>query len=297
MQEEATIEVTEEVTPEQDTEVTPPVEETQVTPPTEEIKEEVKETEKPFIEGLSYKTPEDLIKGVQEKDTTIAKISQELKELKEKQEIKQYEQTKATVETGNVQLKQEYQTILSNLQAGKSQLRAEALANYNETGDQTAYDYALQSIDAQFDQAKGQLDFNYRNVETQLTQQQKELLNLTKQRNLADFQAKNADFCEKYKPVIDKYIELGYDPQDLPAVKQLLEVALSTEAGKTNLLNENNEAKGKLVSTAFNNVSTPAEDQIPTTWNAIVDKMDKNPEWYQKNLAKITQMRDEGLIK
>ena len=240
---------------------------------------------------MTYETPEDLVKGVQEKDATISKISQELAELKKAQEVKQYEQTKATVETGNVQLKQEYQTVLSNITNWKSQARAEALANYNETGDQTAYDYALQSIDAQFDQAKGQLDYNYRNVETQLTQQQKELLNLTNQRNLAKFQTENADFCEKYKPVIDKYIELGYDPQDLPAVKQLLDLALSTEANKNNLINENNEAKSKLVSSTQSG-SGFTENHVFT--RAEIAKMSTNQ--YLKYEKLIDKQMTQGLI-
>ena len=290
---------TEVVTPETTAEVTPVVEETQVTPEATETTQEVKETaseKKTVVEGLTYETPEELVKGVKEKDTTITKLSQELAELKKVQDEKKFEQQKTQVETGNVQLRQEYSNILGNLTAQKSQLRAEALANYNETGDATAYDYVLQQIDNQFDQAKGQLDNNYRNVETQLTQQQKELLTLTQQKNLQAFKSENTEFCEKYQPVIDKYIELGYDPQDLGVVKDLLNIALSTQTNVNSLLNENNEAKQKLVSssTGANGAGT---DHIFT--RSEIAEMQKTPqgrEKFTKHEKTIMTQMSKGLI-
>lgn len=294
--EETNTEVSEAVTPEANADVTPTQEETQVTPDNEETNAEVKETQKtpekkPIVEGLTYETPEDLVKGVKEKDITIANISQELKKLKEEQEQKQFEQTKTQVETGNVQLKQEYSNVLNNLKTQKSQLRADALANYNETGDATAYDYALSLIDSQFEQAKGRLDNNYRNIETQLTQQQKELLTLTQQRNLETFKSENQEFCEKYQPVIDKYIEKGYDPQDLGVVKELLELALATETNKNELVNANNEAKQKLVSSTGSG-SGITEDHIFTA--AEIGKM--SPSQFIKYEKTIDKQMAQGLI-
>lgn len=294
--EEINTEVSEVVTPEANADVTPTETETQVTPNTEETNANVEETQKtpekkPIIEGLTYETPEDLVKGVKEKDATIAKISQELKELKEAQEKSKFEQTKTQVETGNVQLKQEYETVLTNINNWKRNARAEALANYQDTGDVTVYDYALQMIDAQFDQAKSTLDNNYRNVETQLTQQQKELLTLTQQRNLEAFKSENTEFCEKYQPVIDEYIKMGLDPQDLGIVKKLLNLALATETNKNELANANNEAKQKLVSSTSSG-SGFTENHIFT--RAEIAKM--SPNQFTKYEKIIDKQMSQGLI-
>ena len=288
--------IAESVTPETTTDVTPsePQAEQETTAEVTEAQEvKAPEQKKAFVEGLTYETPEDLVKGVKEKDATISKISQELAELKKAQETNQYEQQKTQVETGNVQLKQEYGTILNNLTSQKSQLRAEALANYNDTGDVTAYDYALQYIDSQFDQAKTQLDGNYQNVETQLTQQQRELRTQAVQRAVTEFKEKESDFVSKYPKVVDAYLAKGYDPADLPMVKELLDLALSEVDNRTSLLNANNEAKQKLVSSTTSGADGNSENHIFTY--AEIDKM--STKQFKKYEKTIDKQLTKGLIK
>ena len=296
--EETNIEVTPETTSAEVEQTTPDVEPEKTTqtqePEATEAETSTEETSQP---AEKTETLESITKALKDTKAELTRLQQERAKEKALIEQSKFEQQKTQVETGNVQLKQEYQAILTQLNAEKNQYRQQALAEYNETGDITLYNQTLAQIDGYFEQSKNQLDYNYKHVEQELTKQQRELLTLTQQRNLQAFKAENAEFCEKYKPVIDKYLELGYDPQDLGAVKELLNVALGSIENSNSLVNENNEAKGKLVSSATNQATADTDDGIPSTWKEVVKKMDKNPNWYIKNQARIMEKRNQGLIK
>lgn len=282
---------------------TTPIETEQTTPDAEPVIEQTTQTQEPEavdngtsesseVADLKPENTESIVKALKDTKAELTRLQTERAKEKALIEQAKFEQTKTQVETGNVQLKQEYETVLTNISNWKRNARAEALASYHETGDATAYDYALESIDNQFDQAKGQLDNNYRNVETQLTQQQRELLTQAQQRNLQAFKSENQEFCEKYQPVIDKYIELGYDPQDLGVVKDLLNLAIATETSKNELAKENSEAKQKLVSSSTSGTSG-TESHIFT--RAEIAKMSTTE--YIKHEKTIDKQMTQGLIK
>jgi len=290
--------VAESVTPETTAEVTPSE--------SQETNIEVKETteakapeqeKKPFVEGLTYETPDDLVKGVKEKDSTISKLSQELAEIKKAQEAKQYEQQKTQVETGDTQLKQEYNALVYNMKQEKANLTAQALAEYNETGDVNKYNGYLMQLDAWYEEAKGNLDGNYKHAETELQKQRRELSEQTNQRAIATFKETEKEFCEKHSKVIDKYLELGYDPQDLSAVKELLNIALAERDNFADLSSINDEAKKKLVSATSTPSGEFGGDHVFT--RSEIAEMQKTPQGranFLKNETKIMAQMSKGLI-
>lgn len=283
------------------TETTPVETVEQITPDTEPVIEQTTQTQEPEteIEKTSEEKTEPVenIESIQKalKDTKaeLTRIQQERAKERKEIEQRQFEQQKVQVESGTTQLKQEYDAHIQQMKSTKAQLTAQALAELQENGDIQTYTNYLAQLDAQYEEAKKDLDGRYQYVESELQKQQRELSTQATQRIIAEFKATESEFCATHPKVIEAYLSKGYDPQDLPAVKELLEIALSERDSIQTLTSENNEAKGKLQSSAFSGGNFSDANHIFT--REEIKNMSASE--YLKNEKWIFEQTNKGLIK
>lgn len=109
---------------------------------------------------------------------------------------------------------------------------------------------------------------------------------------LNDFKANESEFCKSYPKTVETFLSDGYSPEDLPAVKKLLEIALSEHNSQAALTSENNNAKNRLTSAA-NGANTSTGAKIFT--REEIKKMDNKT--FEKHQKEIYRQMQEGLIK
>lgn len=88
----------------------------------------------------------------------------------------------------------------------------------------------------------------------------------------------------------------SFDEAGVKAFQAELRHAIALQQNKADLTAENNAAKASMMSSSISGNAQP-ESGIPNTWDGVVDKMDKDPVWWNKNQSKILEMKNKGLIK
>lgn len=288
------------VTPSEQTDVTPQNEsqaQEEASTSEQEASEQVKE-EKPIIEGLTYTSQEELIKGVKEKDTTIDKLTTELANFKKTQETKQFEQKQSYVDSTTQQLDTVRDNLVKTIKTNKINLLAQAKQQLLDGEiDNTAFDNYAMQLDNWYDEAKDEISKRYEYDKQNLAKQRTELLETSKNIAVSGFKEKNPEFCDKYQNVINAYFEKGLDAQYLPVVKELLDIALNVDNSEKESNTVNNEAKSRLVSTANNQTVEGGGHIFTRAEIAEMQKTQTGRQRYLKNEATIMQQMAKGLIK
>jgi hypothetical protein len=124
--------------------------------------------------------------------------------------------------------------------------------------------------------------------------------------------AKEKDINEGWKPHIDslgenskglKYFyeklmpNFGFNKQGVENFAKWYEQAKALDLNNTELTEQTNNAKQSMMSSSISSGGRINGDGIPRTWTSIVEKMDKDPVWWQKNQSRILSMREKGQIK
>ena len=244
----------------------------------------------PFIEGLTYTSQEELVKGVKAKDEYIEKLKTDL-QAKQQAEQEVYKQLgyQNELQFKNAQVEQQlsgqYQNDTAMIQnAYNTDLIT--LNNALDNGQMSEYDY--QNKVAQLEQAK--IDFIAQAKANDMTRRQQAQYQAQTAQQQAFEQQKNSLY-ESHKDH-KELIDLFYDPQPTIEKAIAMKQAIATqavEAYKASLQagQENSDAKANLNSSV--NVGNPvqADPSIPQTMSAVLAKAEKDPNWYNKNYSKI----------
>ena len=247
---------------------------------------------KPIIEGLTYTSQEELVKGVKAKDEYIEKLKADLK-AKQEAEQNVYQQLgyQNEVQFKNAQVEQQ---LNKQYQAEVSQVEQA----YNQ--DLISLNYALDN---------GQLsEYDYNNKIQELQQLKVDYLagikaNDYTRRQQAQYEAQQGQqqaFEQQKNSLYETHkehkelIDLFYDPQPTIEKAIAMKQAIATQAVeeyKASLQagQENNNAKANLQSSV--NVGNPVQSDpsIPQTMKAVLAKAEKDPNWYNTNYEKIMQ--------
>src|SRR5574344_1111251 len=255
---------------------------------------------KPFIEGLTYTSPEEVVKGVKAKDEYIEKLKTELQQ-KQQAEQEVYKQLgyQNELQFKNAQVEQQLSTQYKNDVAMVENAYNTDLITLNnalDNGQMSEYDY--QNKVAELQQLK--VDYLAQAKAGDLTRRQQAQYQLQQAQQQAIEQQKNSLY-ESHKEHKD-LIDLFYDPQ--PTIEKAIAyenvvVQRAVEAYKKSLQagQENSQAKANLNSSV--NVGNPvqADSSMPQSIKAVLAKAEKDPNWYNSNNAKIQQLIAEGVIK
>ena len=244
----------------------------------------------PFIEGLTYTSQEELVKGVKAKDEYIEKLKTDL-QAKQQAEQEVYKQLG-------------YQ---NELQFKNAQVEQQISTQYrNDVGMvEQAYNTDLIQLNNALD--NGQMsEYDYQNKVNELQQLKVDYLagvkaNDMTRRQQAQYQAQTAQqqqFEQQKNSLYESHkdhkelIDLFYDPQPTIEKAIAMKQAIATqavEAYKASLQagQENSDAKANLNSSV--NVGNPvqADPSIPQSMSAVLAKAEKDPNWYNKNYSKI----------
>lgn len=244
----------------------------------------------PFIEGLTYTSQEELVKGVKAKDEYIEKLKTDL-QAKQQAEQEVYKQLgyQNELQFKNAQVEQQLSTQYQNDTAMIQNAYNTDLIQLNnalDNGQMSEYDY--QNKVAQLEQAK--IDFIAQAKANDMTRRQQAQYQAQTAQQQAFEQQKNSLY-ESHKDH-KELIDLFYDPQPTIEKAIAMKQAIATqavEAYKASLQagQENSDAKANLNSSV--NVGNPvqADPSIPQTMSAVLAKAEKDPNWYNKNYSKI----------
>src|SRR5574344_562851 len=255
---------------------------------------------KPIIEGLTYTSQEELVKGVKAKDEYIEKLKTELQQ-KQQAEQEVYKQLgyQNELQFKNAQVEQQLSTQYKNDVAMVEQAYNTDLITLNnalDNGQMSEYDY--QNKVAELQQLK--VDYLAGVKANDMTRRQQAQYQAQTAQQQALEQPKNSlyETHKEHKELID----LFYDPQ--PTIEKAIAyenvvVQRAVEAYKKSLQagQENSQAKANLNSSV--NVGNPvqADSSMPQSIKAVLAKAEKDPNWYNSNNAKIQQLIAEGVIK
>ena len=255
---------------------------------------------KPIIEGLTYTSQEELVKGVKAKDEYIEKLKADL-QAKQQAEQEVYKQLgyQNELQFKNAQVEQQLTTQYQNDVAVVENAYNTDLITLNnalDNGQMSEYDY--QNKIQQLEQLK--VDYLAGVKANDMTRRQQAQYQAQQAEAQALEQQKNSLY-ETHKGHKD-LIDLFYDPQPTIekaiAMKQAI-AQQAVEAYKASLQagQENSDAKANLNSSV--NVGNPvqADSSMPQSIKAVLAKAEKDPNWYNSNNAKIQQLIAEGVIK
>ena len=255
---------------------------------------------KPIIEGLTYTSQEELVKGVKAKDEYIEKLKADL-QAKQQAEQDVYKQLgyQNELQFKNAQVEQQLTTQYQNDVAVVENAYNTDLITLNnalDNGQMSEYDY--QNKIQQLEQLK--VDYLAGVKANDMTRRQQAQYQAQIAQTQAFEQQKNSLY-ETHKEHKD-LIDLFYDPQPTIekaiAMKQAI-AQQAVEAYKASLQagQENSDAKANLNSSV--NVGNPvqADSSMPQSIKAVLAKAEKDPNWYNSNNAKIQQLIAEGVIK
>ena len=255
---------------------------------------------KPIIEGLTYTSQEELVKGVKAKDEYIEKLKADL-QAKQQAEQEVYKQLgyQNELQFKNAQVEQQLSTQYNNDVAMVEQAYNTDLITLNnalDNGQMSEYDY--QNKIQQLEQLK--VDYLAGVKANDMARRQQAQYQLQQVQQQQFEQQKNSlyETHKEHKELID----LFYDPQPTIekaiAMKQAI-AQQAVEAYKASLQagQENSQAKANLNSSV--NVGNPvqADSSMPQSIKAVLAKAEKDPNWYNSNSAKIQQLIAEGVIK
>ena len=244
----------------------------------------------PFIEGLTYTSQEELVKGVKAKDEYIEKLKSDL-QAKQQAEQEVYKQLgyQNELQFKNAQVEQQLSTQYQNDTAMIQNAYNTDLIQLNnalDNGQMSEYDY--QNKVQQLEQAK--IDFIAQAKANDMTRRQQAQYQAQTAQQQAFEQQKNSLY-ESHKDH-KELIDLFYDPQPTIEKAIAMKQAIATqavEAYKASLQagQENSDAKANLNSSV--NVGNPvqADPSIPQSMSAVLAKAEKDPNWYNKNYSKI----------
>lgn len=255
---------------------------------------------KPIIEGLTYTSQEELVKGVKAKDEYIEKLKADL-QAKQQAEQEVYKQLgyQNELQFKNAQVEQQLSTQYKNDVAMVEQAYNTDLITLNnalDNGQMSEYDYQnkvaeLQQLKVDYlanAKANDQLRRQTAQAQAQQAQQQ------------AFKQQKNSlyETHKEHKELID----LFYDPQPTIekaiAMKQAI-AQQAVEAYKASLQagQENSDAKANLNSSVSVGNPVQADSSMPQSIKAVLAKAEKDPNWYNSNSTKIAELINSGAIK
>jgi hypothetical protein len=255
---------------------------------------------KPIIEGLTYTSKEELVKGVKAKDEYIEKLKADL-QAKQQAEQEVYKQLgyQNELQFKNAQVEQQLTTQYNNDVAMVENAYNTDLITLNnalDSGTLSEYDY--QNKIAELQQLK--VDYLAGVKANDMTRRQQAAYQAQQAQAQAIEQQKNSLY-EAHKEHKD-LIDLFYDPQ--PTIEKAIAMKQkiaeqAVEAYKASLQagQENSDAKANLNSSV--NVGNPvqADSSMPQSIKAVLAKAEKDPNWYNSNNAKIQQLIAEGVIK
>ena len=252
--------------------------------------EQTDDKPKPIIDGLTYTSQEELVKGVKAKDEYIEKLKSDL-QAKQQAEQEVYKQLgyQNELQFKNAQVEQQLSTQYKNEVAMVENAYNTDLITLNnalDNGQMSEYDY--QNKIAELQQLK--VDYLAGVKANDMTRRQQAQYQAQTAQQQAFEQQKNSlyETHKEHKELID----LFYDPQPTIekaiAMKQAI-AKQAVEAYKASLQagQENSDAKANLNSSV--NVGNPvqADPSIPQTMSAVLAKAEKDPNWYNKNYSKI----------
>src|SRR5574344_1473897 len=255
---------------------------------------------KPIIEGLTYTSQEELVKGVKAKDEYIEKLKADL-QAKQQAEQEVYKQLgyQNELQFKNAQVEQQLSTQYKNDVAMVEQAYNTDLITLNnalDNGQMSEYDY--QNKVAELQQLK--VDYLAGVKANDMTRRQQAQYQAQTAQQQALEQQKNSlyETHKEHKELID----LFYDPQ--PTIEKAIAyenvvVQRAVEAYKKSLQagQENSQAKANLNSSV--NVGNPvqADSSMPQSIKAVLAKAEKDPNWYNSNSTKIAELINSGAIK
>ena len=255
---------------------------------------------KPIIEGLTYTSQEELVKGVKAKDEYIEKLKADL-QAKQQAEQEVYKQLgyQNELQFKNAQVEQQLSTQYKNDVAMVEQAYNTDLITLNnalDNGQMSEYDY--QNKVAELQQLK--VDYLAGVKANDMTRRQQAQYQAQQAQAQAFEQQKNSlyETHKEHKELID----LFYDPQ--PTIEKAIAMKQkiaeqAVEAYKASLQagQENSDAKANLNSSV--NVGNPvqADSSMPQSIKAVLAKAEKDPNWYNSNSAKIAELINSGAIK
>src|SRR5574344_715591 len=255
---------------------------------------------KPFIEGLTYTSPEEVVKGIKAKDEYIEKLKTELQQ-KQQAEQEVYKQLgyQNELQFKNAQVEQQLTTQYNNDVAMVENAYNTDLITLNnalDSGTLSEYDYQNKIAELQ------QLKVDY------LAQAKAGDLTRRQQAQLQQKQAQQQQFEQQKKSLYETHNEqkditdLFYDPQPTIekaiAMKQAI-AQQAVEAYKASLQagQENSDAKANLNSSVNVGNHVQADSSMPQSIKAVLVKAEKDPNWYNSNSAKIAELINSGVIK
>lgn len=253
--------VTEEVTPTETVEEVTPQEpqadeETEVEE-TEETNLADEDEETPFIEGLTYKNADELVKGVKEKDATISRLNQEMQKLAQQQQEQEFVQQSQQV-SGKIQtLEAQFGQAINDLEIQYNTTLQQANAMLNDGYiDANTYASIVQQENAKLLNGKSHLGSIFQDEATKIRTQETELTRQRIETGFKQFEDSNTDKLQQphYKGLYESYKAKGYDPQDLSVAMELAENFLSAylknEQSKQKIKADVDADKGQLTTTA-----------------------------------------------
>ena len=254
----------------------------------------------PFIEGLTYTSQEELVKGVKAKDEYIEKLKTDL-QAKQQAEQEVYKQLgyQNELQFKNAQVEQQlsgqYQNDTAMIQNAYNTDLIQ-LNNANDSGQLSDYDYQIKV--QQLEQAK--IDFIAQAKANDMTRRQQAQYQAQIAQQQAFEQQKNSlyESHKEHKELID----LFYDPQPTIEKAIAMKQAIATqavEAYKASLQagQENSDAKANLNSSVNVGSNIQTDSSLPKTITEMYRKADKNPEWYKANVHLLDQAILDGKIK
>lgn len=255
---------------------------------------------KPFIEGLTYTSPEEVVKGVKAKDEYIEKLKADL-QAKQEAEQEVYKQLgyQNELQFKNAQVEQQLTTQYKNDVAMVENAYNTDLITLNNAFDSgTLSEYDYQNKVAELQQLK--VDYLAGVKAQDMTRRQQSQYQLQQAQQQQFEQQKNSlyESHKEHKELID----LFYDPQPTIekaiAMKQAI-AQQAVEAYKASLQagQENSQAKANLNSSV--NVGNPvqADSSMPQSIKAVLAKAEKDPNWYNSNSTKIAELINSGAIR
>ena len=252
--------------------------------------EQTDDKPKPIIDGLTYTSQEELVKGVKAKDEYIEKLKSDL-QAKQQAEQEVYKQLgyQNELQFKNAQVEQQLSTQYKNEVAMVENAYNTDLITLNNALDGgTLSEYDYQNKIAELQQLK--VDYLAGVKANDMTRRQQAQYQAQTAQQKAFEQQKNSlyETHKEHKELID----LFYDPQPTIekaiAMKQAI-AKQAVEAYKASLQagQENSDAKANLNSSV--NVGNPvqADSSMPQSIKAVLAKAEKDPNWYNKNYSKI----------
>ena len=255
---------------------------------------------KPIIEGLTYTSQEELVKGVKAKDEYIEKLKADL-QAKQQAEQEVYKQLgyQNELQFKNAQVEQQLTTQYQNDVAVVENAYNTDLITLNnalDNGQMSEYDYQNKIAELQ------QLAVDYlAGVKANDMARRQQAQYQLQQAQQQQFEQQKKSLYETHKEHKD-LIDLFYDPQPTIekaiAMKQAI-AQQAVEAYKASLQagQENSAAKANLNSSV--NVGNPvqADSSMPQSIKAVLAKAEKDPNWYNSNSSKIAELINSGAIK